>query len=250
MTFEETMAKLHQMKLHAMATSLKTRLAQTDHQDLSVQEMISLVVDDEWLDRENRKLTQRLKAARFKVPATLEAIDYGLKRNLVKAKILELATLHWVPMHQNVLLIGPTGVGKSFIAQALGHQACQRGHAVHYVRLTQLLQELHLGRAQGTYARLLARLLKYDVLILDDWGLVSLSMGEAKDLLEVIEGRHELKSTVVTSQLPTKHWHEFIGNETIADAICDRLVHNAYRIEMEGESVRKIKGHAPKEKKT
>lgn len=243
MTIEETVTKLHQMKLFAMARSLTERLSRGDHQNLGVEEMISLVVDDEWLDRENRKLRRRLKKARFKVPATLEAIDYQLRRaGLVKSRILDLSTLAWVFHHQNLLVIGPTGIGKSFIAQAVGYHACQKGLAVHYTRLTQLLHQLHLARADGTYGKRLASLLKYDLLILDDWGVSPLDDRESKDLLEVIEDRHEVKSTIVTTQLSTKHWHEFIGNETIADAICDRLVHNAHRIEMKGESIRKLKG--------
>lgn len=242
MTLEETLHKLNQMKLFAMAKSITERLARGDHQDLGVEEMISLIVDDEWLSRENRKLTNRLKKARFKVPATLEAIDYQLRRSLVKPRLMDLSTLGWLSHHQNLLLIGPTGIGKSFIAQAFGHHACHKGFAVYYARLTQLLNQLHLARAEGTYAKCLSRLLKYDLLILDDWGVSSLDNQESKDLLEVIEDRHEIKSTIITSQLPTKHWHAFIGNETIADALCDRLVHNAHLIEMKGESVRKLKG--------
>lgn len=246
MTLEETVTKLNQMKLFAMARSLTERLSRSDHQDLGLGEMISLVVDDEWIDRENRKLRQRLKKARFKVPATLEAIDYQLRRTgLVKSRVLDLSTLGWVFRHQNLLVIGPTGIGKSFIAQAFGYHACQKGLAVHYTRLTQLLHQLHLARADGTYGKRLAALLKYDLLILDDWGVSSLDSQESRDLLEVIEDRHEIRSTIVTTQIPTKHWHEFIGNETIADAICDRLVHNAHKIEMKGESVRKLKGIDP-----
>ena len=241
MTLEETITKLNQMKLFAMAKSLKDRLIRGDHQDLGIEEMISLLVDDEWLCRENRKLTMRIKKAKFKVPATLEAIDYQLRRNLVKPKLMDLSTLGWIERHQNLLLIGPTGIGKSFLAQALGHHACQKGFVVHYIRLTQLLHQLHLSRAEGTYGKKLCALLKYDLLILDDWGVSSLDSQETKDLLEVIEDRHEIKSTLITSQLPTKHWHEFIGNETVADAICDRLIHNANVIEMKGESIRKLK---------
>ena len=241
MTLEETVNKLNQMKLFTMAKSLIERLARTDHQDLGVEETISLLVDDEWLSRENRKLTTRIKKAKFKIPATLEAIDYRVRRELIKSKLMDLSTLGWIARHQNLLLIGPAGIGKSFIAQALGHHACQKGFAVHYVRFTQLLHQLHLARADGTYGKLLSRLLKYDLLILDDW-VSSLEPQEAKDLLEVIEDRHEIKSTVITSQLPIKHWHEFIGNQTIADAICDRIVHNAHKIELQGESVRKLRG--------
>ncbi len=246
MTLEETITKLNQMKLFAMAKSLTERLSRTDHQDLGVGEMISLVVDDEWLDRENRKLDRRIKKARFKVPATLEAIDYQLRRaGLIKSRILDLSTLGWIFRHQNLLVIGPTGIGKSLIAQAFGYHACQKDLAVHYARLTQLLHQLRLGRADGTYGKVLSRLLKYDLLILDDWGVSPLDQQESQYLLEVIEDRHEVKSTIVTTQLSTKHWHEFIGNETIADAICDRLVHSAHKIEMKGKLVRKLRGIDP-----
>jgi DNA replication protein DnaC len=241
MTREDTVNKLNQMKLFAMATSLRERLARTDHQDLGIEEMISLLVDDEWLARENRKLTTRIKKAKFKIPATMEAIDYQVRRELVKSKLMDLSTLGWIARHQNLILIGPAGIGKSFIAQALGHHACQKGFAVHYVRFTQLLHQLHLARADGTYGKLLSQLLKYDLLILDDW-VSSLDPQEAKDLLEVIEDRHEIKSTIITSQIPIKHWHELIGNQTIADAICDRIVHNAHKIELRGETIRKLKG--------
>lgn len=221
-----------------MARSVRERLARTDHQDLSTAEMISLVVDDEWLDRENRKLTSRIKKAKFKVPATLEAIDYRIPRGLAKSKLMDLTTLAWIGAHHNIILTGPTGIGKSFIAQALGYQACQKGFTVHFLRFTRLLHQLHLARADGTYGQRLASLLKYDVLILDDWGVSSLSAQEAQDTLEVIEDRHELKATVITTQLATTHWHEFIGNEMIADAICDRLIHRAHLFDLTGDSLR------------
>lgn len=239
MTLEETIKKLGAMKLHAMASSLKERLSRGDHCDLSVDEMIGLIVDDEWMSRERRKLTRRLQVAKFKIPATMENIDYQLRRGLVKSKMLNLAALQWVGHHQDVLIIGPTGVGKSFLAQALGHHACMRGHSVHYIRASNLLHQYQLSHADGSFGQILARLVKFDILIIDDWGIGTLKGQERRDMLDLIEDRSEIKSTIITSQLPVDHWHEFIGDETIADAICDRLAHRAYRLDLEGESIRK-----------
>lgn len=241
MIIEETIQKLSRFKMTAMANSFKNRLAQPTHQDLSHEEFVGLLVDDEWVHRENKKLQKRLKNARFKIQALIPEIDHQIKRGLNKSLILELTTLKWITHKQNILLTGLTGVGKSFIAQALGHQACLQGHTVHYLRLSKLLNQLYLARADGTYAKLLMKIAQFDVLILDDWGLSPLKEQEAQDILDVIEDRSEIKPTIITSQLPVKHWHEFIGNQTIADALCDRLIHNAYKIELKGESVRKQK---------
>lgn len=224
-----------------MADSLKTRTGNPEHASLSHEEFVGLIVDDEWLSRENKRLKTRLKHAKFKVPALPEQIDYQTKRGLNKSLMLELATLKWLTNRQNIVLTGPTGVGKSFVAQALGHQACLKSFAAHYIRLSKLLNELFVAKADGSYNRLLARLIKFDVLIIDDWGLAPLKEQEAQDLLDVIEERYEIKSTIVTSQLPIKNWHEFIGNQTLADAILDRLVHNAYKVDLKGESMRKRK---------
>lgn len=230
-----------QMRLSAMANSLKTRTNTPEHASLTHEEFVGLIVDDEWLSRENKRLKARLKTAKFKISALPEQIDYQTRRGLNKALMLELATLKWTVNRQNIVLTGPTGVGKSFVAQALGHQACLKGFGAHYVRLSKLLNELFVARADGSYNRLLGRLIKFDVLIIDDWGLTPLKEQEAQDLLDVIEERYEIKSTIVTSQLPIKNWHEFINNQTLADAILDRVVHNAYKIDLKGESMRKQK---------
>lgn len=230
------------MRLSTMADSLKRRTGSPDHADLSHEEFVGLIVDDEWMSRENKRLKARLKAARFKIPALPEQIDYAKKRGLNKSLMLELATLKWIVNRQNIILTGPTGAGKSFIAQALGHQACLKNFASHYIRLGKLLNELFVARADGSYNKQLGSLMKFDVLILDDWGLARLKEQEAQDLLDVIEERAEIKSTIITSQLPIKNWHEFIGNQTVADAILDRVVHNAYKIDLQGtDSVRRQK---------
>lgn len=236
------------MRLSTMANSLKSRSHQPDHKDLSHEEFVGLLVDDEWLCRENKKLKSRLKSAKFKIQARPEEIDYQTKRGLNKSLMQELSTLKWLTHSQNIVLTGPTGVGKSFVAQALGHQACLKGFSAHYVRLSKLLNEIFVAKADGSYNRLLLRLLKFDVLIVDDWGLAPLKDGEAQDLLDVIEERYEIKSLILTSQLPIPNWHEFIGNQTVADAILDRVLHNAYKIELEGDSLRKQKGLAQKSK--
>ena len=242
MTIEETIAKLTQMKMHAMAKSASERLNRPDHQDLSPGQLLGLIVDDEWLARENRKMSARLKAARFKIPATMEGIDYQIKRGVVKAKLLELANLSWIAHKRNIIFTGPTGSGKSYIAQALAHQACRRGFAVHFIRMSRLMDELELSRGDGSYRRYLTKLNKFDVLVVDDWGVCGLTEQGRQDLLEVIEERYEIRSTVLTTQKPIKNWHAFIGDDTIADAICDRLVHNAYKIDLRAEeSVRKKK---------
>lgn len=241
MTLPETLEKLKQMRLMSLANSLEKRLREAACADLSHEEFVALIVDEEWVERENRKLKRRVQSAKFKVEALLPDIDYQTVRGVNKTKILELSSFRWIQSRQNLLLIGPTGIGKSFIAQALGHLACQKGHSVLYIRFTQILNDLYLARADGSYGKQLLKLVKPDLLILDDWGIASLKSNEAQDLLELIEQRHELKSTIITTQLPVDHWHEFIQNETIADAILDRLVHNAHKIEMKGESMRKLR---------
>ena len=230
---EQTHDKLIQMKLFGLAQGFKDRLGRIDHQSLSTSELVGLLVDDEYLYRENRKLTARLKAARFKErSACLENIDYKTARGLRKDQVLELAQHRWIGAHQNVVITGPTGSGKSFIAQALAEHACRHGHTVHYVRLPALLQQFVQARAQGTYAALLKRLGKLAVLLIDDLGLSQVTEAQSQDLLETLEERYGMGSTICTSQLPVADWHEYLGAGRIADAILDRLIHNAHRIEL------------------
>jgi DNA replication protein DnaC len=241
MLLEQTHEKLVEMKLYGMANSVKERLERVDHQSLSKEEILGLLVDDEWLYRENRKLTARLKVAKFKErEAAIENIDYRTPRGLRKTQVLELAQNRWITAHQSVLITGPSGAGKSYLAQALGLNACRNGFTVQYVRLPTLLAQFVQARAQGTYDRLLKRLPKLSLLVIDDFGLATLNELERQDLLEAIEERYGTGATLVTSQLPVGDWHEYLGGGRIADAILDRLVHNAHRIELSSkESMRK-----------
>jgi DNA replication protein DnaC len=241
MLTEQTMEKLNAMKLHGMAKAFQDWLDQTKGKDISPTELVGLLADGEWTYRENRKLGTRLKKARFRQPAYVEDIDYGHARGLTKGTMLDLSQCRWVTNHQNVIITGETGLGKSYLACALGQKACRDGYTVAYRRTSRLLDELAQARADGSYPHLLRRLAKTQVLILDDFGLEMLGPAQRRDLLEVIEDRYGISSTIVTSQLETKDWHPVIGDETIADAICDRLVHNAHRLKLSGESMRKGK---------
>ena len=244
MLLEQTYEKLVEMKLYGMANSLKERSERVDHQDLSRTEFLGLLVDDEYLYREGRKLTARLKVAKFKErDASIENIDYATPRGLRKTQVLELAQNRWITAHQCVIVTGPAGVGKSFIAQALAQHACRSGFTAQYQRLPTLLAQFVQARAQGTYDRLLKRLAKLSVLVIDDLGLAGLTELEKQDLLEAVEERYGAGATIVTSQLPVADWHEFLGGGRLADAILDRLVHNAHRIELASkESLRKGRG--------
>ena len=241
MLLEQTYAKLVEMKLYGMANAIKERLERVDHQSLSKEEFVGFLVDDEWLYRENRKLTARLKVAKFKErEAAIENIDYRTPRGLRKTQVLELAQNRWIAAHQSVLVTGPSGAGKSYLAQAFGLNACRNGFTVQYVRLPTPLAQFVQARAQGTYDRLLRRLAKTALLVIDDFGLAVLSEVEKQDLLEAIEERYGVGATLVTSQLPIGDWHEYLGGGRLADAILDRLVHNAHRIELaSNESMRK-----------
>jgi DNA replication protein DnaC len=239
MLLEQTYTKLVEMKLYGMANAIKERLERADHQSLSKEEFVGFLVDDEWLYRENRKLTARLKIAKFKErEAAIENIDYRTPRGLRKAQVLELAQNRWIAAHQSTLITGPSGAGKSYLAQAFGLNACRNSFTVQYVRLPPA-RAVRPG-APGTYDRLLKRLAKTALLVIDDFGLAVLSEVEKQDLLEAIEERYGIGATLVTSQLPIGDWHEYLGGGRLADAILDRLVHNAHRIELASkESMRK-----------
>jgi DNA replication protein DnaC len=240
MLIEQTLEKLQQMKLHAMAKSTRERLSRSDHQDLNITEILGLIVDDEWMDRENRKTNRLLKGACFKLrEATLEAVDFGKDRGVKKAQILELAQLKWISNKQNITFTGPAGVGKSYLAQVLGNQACRKGYSSLFVRVPRLSTELLQARGDGSYGVYLKKLSRVSVLILDDLGVCPLDDLTKRDLLEIVEDRYGVGSTILTSQLPTSDWFEHLGGAQVADAICDRLLHNCLKFNLTGDSMRK-----------
>ena len=234
-----TLDKLQTLKLTGMVAALADQMTSPEIDELAFEERLGLMVDREITERENRRMSNRLRRAKLRHQATLEDIDYRNPRGLDKGLIQSLAACQWVKEHLNVLITGPTGAGKTWLACALAHKACREGYTAQYVRLTRLLRELMIAKGDGSYPKLLANLAKVDVLILDDWGLMKLSAENRRDLLEVLEDRHGRRSTVATSQLPIEEWHGVIGDATLADAILDRLVHNAYKINLRGESMRK-----------
>lgn len=246
MLVNQTIEKLHALRLFGMVKALSEQMEQANINKLSFEERLGFLIDREATERENIKLKFRLIKAKLKQMAAMEDIDYHQPRGLDKSLIKQLANCVWVRDHHNILIVGPTGTGKSFIACALGHKACLEGYTVLYVRLTRLLPELVISKGDGSYIKRLNELAKTDVLILDDWGLVTLTADHRRDLLEILDDRHGKKSTIVTSQLPIKLWHESINDGTLADAILDRLIHNAHRIELKGESMRKVKAQRSK----
>ena len=236
-----TLDKLQDLRFTGMVKALTEQMALPDIEDLSFEERLGLLVDREVTDREDRRLQTRLRQAKLKQNACIEDIDFKQSRGLDKSLILDLAQCQWIKKHLNLLITGPTGVGKTWVACALAQKACREGFTSLYLRLPRLLQELPIAKGDGTYPRLMNRLAKVDVLILDDWGLSKLIAEQRRDLLEILEDRHDNRSTIVTSQLPLDQWHHIIGDPTLADAILDRLVHNAYKINLKGESMRKNK---------
>ena len=241
MLTEQTISKLNEMKLFGMATGFAERISRPDHSKLAHEEFVGLLVDDEKGHRDNVRLQRLLKRAQLKQSAALENVDYRHPRGLDKQTMLELSRAHWITAHQNILISGPTGVGKSYLACALGNQACRLGYSTTYFRFPRLIESLFTARGDGSHLKFLTRLAKTTVVILDDFGLSPLSDRERKDLLEIIEDRCSAASTILTSQLPIKDWHSIIAEPTIADAICDRLFHNAYKIQLKGESLRRSK---------
>ena len=239
MMTEPTLDKLYAMRLGAMAAAWQEQRADPRVADLSFDERFGLLVEVEHIARDNRRLKNRLREAQLRLPeASIEDVETGASRGLAKAVALQLANCAWVDQHRNVLLTGMTGVGKSYVACALAQAACRRGLRALYRRTPRLFDELALAKAEGTYAKLLRRIDRADVLVLDDLGLGDVTSAQRHDLLEVIEDRYGRRSTIVTSQLPIKKWHDWIGDPTVADAILDRLVHNAYKIDLKGSSRR------------
>lgn len=246
MLIAPTLDKLHALNLGGMARALSEQLEQPHYQALAFEERLGLLVDREQTERDNRRLERNLKAARLRLSASVEDLDFRRSRGLDRALVLKLADASWVNAHRNILVTGSTGVGKTFLACALAQAAIRHGHTALYRRGPRLVGELALARIDGRLPRLLAAWSRVDVLVVDDLGTPSLTHEQAADLLEVVEDRSQVRSTIVTSQLPVGHWHEALGEPTLADAILDRLVHNAYRLELGGESLRKTPADDPK----
>jgi DNA replication protein DnaC len=238
---EETYDKLVAMKLRGLAACFHDLLEQKGPDKLTFEERFGLMVDREWTERQERRLIRRLQIARLREPACLEDLDYRHPRGLDRSVMQRLGTLRWVREHENVIITGKTGVGKTWIACALGDRACRENFSVRYFRLPRLLEAVRIARGDGTYEKTLGQIAKTTVLILDDWGLAPLEDQPRRDVLEILEDRHGRGSTVVCSQMPVKKWHDTVGDPTIADAILDRLIHNAHRIELSGPSMRKNK---------
>lgn len=246
---QQTMSILHSLKLFGMARSLEERLASPSQATLSHTEFVGLLVQDEKMYRDNLRLQRLLKKARLRQEAALEDIDYRVSRGITQQVMAELANPQWVTAHRNVLISGPTGVGKSFIACALGNSAARSGYTVLYMRAPRLFETLQQSRGDGSHLKALARLSRVQLLIIDDFLLTQLADSERRDLIEVIEDRYQAGATIIASQCPIKDWHPNIGDPTLADAICDRLLHNAYKIEMRGDSMRTRRPGAKSEKK-
>jgi DNA replication protein DnaC len=237
---EATIEKLLAMKLHGMTEGLKEQMNSPEYRDFGFDERFALLVDKEKLYRENRQLKNLASQAHFRHPsACFEDIDFRTRRVMTKDGLFRLCQNEWIRSHNNLIVIGPTGVGKTYVSCALGNSAIRQGISVLYVRMPRLAQELKVARADGSYVKLLGRLQRMRLLIIDDWGLNPFADEERRDFLEIMEDRHQVRSTIISSQLPIDLWHDVIGDPTLADAICDRIVHNAHKIILTGESMRK-----------
>lgn len=243
MLLEQTMEQLRELKLYGVIAALEQQKNTIESHQLSFEERFSLLIDREIMDRGNRRIIDLLRKARLRHLACIEDIDYQHPRGLEKSKMAVLISCDFIRHHQNLLITGPTGCGKSWLACAIGQQACRQRVSVRYVRMAKLLEELRIAHADGTYTKLLNHFAKFELLILDDFGLDPLNRQDQLDLLELIEDRYQLKSTLITSELSIKHWHDYIGEPTIADAVMDRLINKSHQLELKltGDSMRKDK---------
>ena len=237
---EPTIEKLKALHLEGMCSAWLEQQSAAASTGLGFDERFGLLVDAEWTHRDNKRMTRSLKEAKLRFgQACVEAIDYPARREVDKATIRQLASCRWVKEHQSILITGMTGTGKSFVACALAHQACRKGYRALYRRAPRLFDELKLARADGTYQRLLARIARVDVLVIDDFAIAPITDTERRDLLELFEDRQETRATIITSQLDPKHWHDYLTDPTLADAICDRILSRAHRLVLKGPSRRK-----------
>ena len=245
MLIEETIQKLIEMKMPTMAQAAREILQSAPSEQMSFEDKLGMLVDREWSERDNRRVARRLKEARLGAGASLEGVDCDAARGLDKALVRQLMTCQWARQKQNVTVTGATGTGKSFLASALAEAACRQGLRALFVRVPRIVEELALARVSGQYASTLAKIARVDVVVLDDFLLAPMGEAERRDLLEVLEDRYSRASTVITSQMSTKTWHGALNDPTIADAICDRVLHNAHLIQLQGPSMRQKKGLKP-----
>lgn len=242
-----TLDKLAALKLSGMCEALTEQHQMPECQALSFEERLGLLVDREVLVRQNRQMASRLKKAGLRQQAAVEDIDFRHPRNLDRSVVLALASCQWIRNRRNCLITGPTGVGKTYLACALAHKSCREGFSARYVRVSRMVSELAVARRDGSYLERLRTLSSVDLLLLDDWGVTPLTDEGRRDLLEILDDRYDRKSTLVTSQVPVEKWHEYLADPTLADAILDRLVHNAHRLTLTGESLRKVKAELANE---
>jgi DNA replication protein DnaC len=238
---QETLEKIKKLRLLGMARAYETSLENDKILKLSADELIKMLVEAEWDDRLNRNIERRMRNAKFRYQSSIESIDYDADRNLDRNQIMRFAECNYIQKHENIIITGSTGIGKSYLATALGYQACTLGYKVYYANMGKLFSRLKMGKADGSYIREISKIERQDLLILDDFGLLPIDNQNRSALMEIVEDRHKKASMIITSQLPVNCWHEVIGEKTIADAILDRIVHDAHRIELKGESLRKTK---------
>ena len=245
MLVEQTLEKLYAMKLNGMAEAWNEQRKNPQSTDLNFDDLLAFLVDRQWIWKENRALNTRLKYANLRQAACLEDVDFRHPRGLQRAAINQLAACDWIQHHQNCLITGPTGVGKSYLACALAQKACREGYRTLYYYTPKLFRELGVSQADGTMIKLLKKLARVDLLVIDDWGLTPLKADQYRLFLEILDDRQGAGATLITSQYPLKTWHELIGDPTVGDAILDRLAHNAHKLELKGDSLRKKGGTTP-----